>query len=70
MMYSGIILIAIAIALVWFFTNNGKGTQFFGSEKKEDPIDILKRRFAQGEIDEKEYEERKATLKKVDHVKY
>jgi len=34
------------------------------SSKKEDPLDMLKRRFGNGEIDEEEYEKRKAILEK------
>jgi putative membrane protein len=32
--------------------------------KKENSLDILKKRFARGEIDHKEYEERKAIIEK------
>ena len=38
--------------------------------KKEDPLDILKRRFANGEIDEIEFEERKAVLEEDEYLKY
>lgn len=67
MMYFWIILAAIAIAAVWYFN---KGNAPFGSPKKEDPLDILKRRFANGEIGEEEYEERKAVLEEDEYLKY
>jgi len=41
-----------------------------GLQKKEDPLDLLKRRFANGEIDEKEFEERKAVLEEDEYLKY
>lgn len=34
-----------------------------GSELKEDALDILKKRFARGEIEREEFEERKKILK-------
>lgn len=36
----------------------------FRRSQKEDPLDILKRRFANGEISKEEYEESKKTLLK------
>lgn len=66
MMYFWIILVAIAIAAVWYFNEN-HGSSPFLNPKKEDPLDILKRRFASGEIDEEEYEERKAVLEEDEH---
>jgi putative membrane protein len=50
------------IALVVVASGNLNYQIFPGDFEKEDPIDILKRRFAIGEIDEQEYEERKAVL--------
>ena len=67
MMYFWILLPAIAIAVVWYFN---KGNAPFGSSKREDPVDVLKRRFANGEIDEEEYEERKAVLEEDEYLKY
>jgi len=60
MMYFWIILLAVAIWAVWYF---GKESGSFSFGKKIDtPIDILKHRFAKGEITEEEYEERRAML--------
>ena len=39
-------------------------------DNKEKPIDVLKRRFANGEISEEEYEERKAVLEEDEYLKY
>ena len=60
MMYFWIILLAVVIWAVWYF---GKRSDGFSFEKKnETPIDILKRRFANGEITEEEYNKRKLAL--------
>lgn len=68
-MYFWIILVAIAIMVIWNFNNNNNKILAWGFEK-EDPVDILKRRFAMGEIDEEEYEERKAVLEEDEYLKY
>lgn len=60
MMYFWIIFLGIAIGAVWYFGKEKGGFSF--GPKKDNPLDILKHRFANGEIDEKEYEERKAAL--------
>ncbi len=69
MMYFWIILVAIAIMVIWNFNKNNNKILAWGFEK-EDPVDILKRRFAMGEIDEEEYEERKAVLEEDEYLKY
>ncbi len=60
MMYGWIVIIALALIAVWYFNRN----KFDFSTKKEKPLDILKKRFAAGEITSQEYEERKAELMK------
>lgn len=57
-----VILIPIFILLIVFlyrFFNNMNSTKSLG---KESPMDILKRRYANGELSTSEYEERKKTL--------
>jgi len=62
-MYSWIILLAIVIWVVWKFGQ--KKSSFLLNKKKDTPLDILKRRFANGEITEKEYDEKKLFLDEV-----
>lgn len=51
-----LILVLLIVVLVKAVSNNG--TQNTG----ESPMDILKRRYASGEIDKEEFEERKKEL--------
>lgn len=63
MMFSWIFLIILIGFAIWYFGNGGNGN-FLAGNKKEDAIDILKKKYASGEISKEEYEERKAVLKK------
>jgi uncharacterized membrane protein len=60
MMFGSIIIIALVLLALWYF--NQHKVDF--STKQEKPLDILKKRFAAGEITSQEYEERKAELGK------
>ena len=51
-----IVIVAIVIAAKWLFDQRGP------SERRESPIDILKRRYAQGEISRDEFQKRKEEL--------
>ena len=51
-----IVIVAIVIAAKWLFDQRGPG------EQQESPIDILKRRYAQGEISRDEFQKRKEEL--------
>ncbi|MFA6001787.1 MAG: SHOCT domain-containing protein [Thermoleophilia bacterium] len=63
----GIILIVVVIAGVWFIFNqasaNGGGLFNTGTRVPvETPLEVLKKRYARGEIDRAEYEQRRADL--------
>jgi len=60
MMYGWTIIIALVLIALWYFNRH----KFDFSAKQDKPLDILKKRFAAGEISSQEYEERKAELKK------
>jgi len=55
----GSVIVLAVVALRWIAGNSG---QREASPPRQSPLDILKERFARGEIDKKEYEERKKTL--------
>ena len=57
--FGWIILLAIIAALYLIFKNNRTPGEHFRSEA---PLDILKKRFASGEITKEEFEERKKVL--------
>jgi len=58
-----IIFIAVIAWLIINMFNKSQKNSGPGSEK-ESPMDILKRRYANGEIDKKEFEEKKLDLNK------
>ncbi|MCG2586965.1 SHOCT domain-containing protein [Rhodohalobacter sulfatireducens] len=53
------LIIALVIILIRAFMNTSQNKQ-----RKETPMDILKRRYAEGEIDEEEFNKRKKELLK------
>ena len=56
--WGGIIVLAI-LAVRWIA---GNSSQRDAPPPRQSPLDILKERFARGEIDKKEYDERRKTL--------
>lgn len=60
MMYGWTLIIALVLIALWYFNRH----KLDFSTKQEKPLDILKKRFAAGEITSQEYEERKAELRK------
>lgn len=55
------LIIALVIFAIRAVMNSGQSSQ---SQGKETPMEILKRRYANGEIDEEEFRRRKQELQK------
>jgi len=53
-----IAIIALIVFLVWQYLRQDKNLR----SSKNSPLDILKQRYAKGEIDKEEYEEKKRDL--------
>jgi len=61
-MFMGMIfLIILIVAAIWFFTRGG-GNRNYGQSQRETPLDILKKRYARGEIAQEEFERGKKDL--------
>lgn len=54
-----VIIVGVTLLVKWLTASSGKEA---GTSAKESPMEILKRRYAAGEIDKKEFEERKKGL--------
>lgn len=57
--------ILITVAFVWMISRTGANTSNAPRpEPKESPLEVLKRRYAEGELSTEEYEERKEHLER------
>ena len=54
-----VVIMGIVLLVKWLSASSGKDT---GSFDKESPMEILKRRYAAGEIGKEEFEEKKKDL--------
>jgi putative membrane protein len=61
MMFLWVLLLIAVILLIWYFTSQ-RNVEDWKIGKKESPMDILKRKYAEGKLSREEYEERKQTL--------
>ncbi len=59
MFFWGFIIIVLIVFVIRALMNSGQNSQ-----RKETPMEILKRRYANGEIDEEEFQKRKKELLK------
>ena len=62
MWFGWIFWIVIIIAIIWVVTQITSKNQQANSNIKESPLDILKKRYAKGEITKEQYEEMKKDL--------
>ena len=66
-MFLWIIVLIAVVAGAWYLTQRGTKAGWPG-EPKQTPLDILKSRFARGEITKEEYEERKEALEEKEFM--
>ena len=59
LLFWGVVIVLVVLAVKWFTDNPTRGNR-----EKRDAIDILRERFAAGEIDEEEFERRKKVLER------
>jgi putative membrane protein len=55
-----LVIVGIVLLVKWLMASAGKGE---GASAKESPTEILKRRYAAGEIGKEEFEEKKKDLR-------
>ena len=65
MIFFWIIILCIALVAVWYLMRDQHGNLPW-ENKPDRPIDILKRKYANGEISKEEYEEKKKILGEED----
>jgi putative membrane protein len=61
MMFLWFILLVAAVVVVWFLMRDQHG-KLPWENKPEEPMEVLKRKYAEGEISKEEYEEKKRIL--------
>lgn len=62
-MGGGLLVILLVIAVIVFFAKGYSGwSGGFGTPREKSPLDILKERYARGEIGREEFEEKKRDL--------
>ena len=56
------LLLVVVVAVLAYFLVKGTGTGGFGPTPRESPLDILKKRYARGEITKDQFDEMKKDL--------
>jgi putative membrane protein len=59
MLFGILLIVGIVLLAVWLFRQSGTGP---GHGREETPLEILKKRYAKGEIDKEEFEQKKRDL--------
>lgn len=63
LVFLGLAAAVVAIIIRWVFGAGGASSSSEPLDQNQNPLDILNERFAKGEIDKKEFEERKKVLR-------
>jgi len=59
-----VVLIAVIVVVVWMLRSTGSATPGRSTPERSTPEEILRERFARGDIDAEEYRERLAELRR------
>jgi len=63
MWFSWIFWIAVVVLIIWIIVNQNR-KQNYPLQQQETPLDILKKRYAKGEITKEQFDEMKNTLER------
>ena len=61
LLFWGLVIAALVLGIRWLIRADQRGLQP-PAPRPDDPLEILRQRYARGEIDEEEYERRRRTL--------
>ena len=61
-LFWALVIAALVLAVRWLLRADQRGRQEPPAPHSEDPLEILRRRYAAGEIDDEEYERRRKKL--------
>lgn len=62
LVFLGAVIVLIAVSIRWLAGSSGRSAHHGTTEKRNTALDILKERYARGEIDHEEFEEKKRHL--------
>ena len=62
LLFWGLIIAALVLGIRWLIRADQRGRLQPPLPRPDDPLEILRQRYARGEIDEEEYERRRRTL--------
>ena len=64
LLFFAVIVIAVVVVIRWLMVGGFRGADSSLRSPHNTPLDILKERFARGEIDKDEFEERRKVLER------
>ena len=61
-LFWGLVITALVLGIRWLIRADPRGRRQPPGPRSDDPLEILRQRYARGEIDEEEFERRRRTL--------
>jgi putative membrane protein len=62
LLFFGLLIVLIVLAIRWFLRHDGRPELGSGAPREDPALALLRERFARGEIDAEEYEDRRRRL--------